>query len=89
MLQACRENLCSSDEEAHVIAARLHRMLVKHGPVRCESLSVANAGEMVIFFSHGSRLAVIPDGIEDDEDVAALPSALAASCAGSLSLLLF
>ncbi len=65
---ATRENLRSSDEEAHVITARLYTMLVKHGPVRCESLSVSNAGEMVIFFSRGYRLAVVPDGIEDDED---------------------
>lgn len=65
---ATREDLRGSDEKAHDTATRLHELLAGQSPIRFESLSAYDAGGMVVLFSRGYRLAVVPDGIEDDED---------------------
>ncbi|EDZ98119.1 hypothetical protein BH160DRAFT_6583 [Burkholderia sp. H160] len=65
---ATREDLRGSDEKAHGTARRLHEMLVTQGPVRFADASADDAGGMVVLFSQGYRLVVIPDGVEDDED---------------------
>lgn len=65
---ATREDLRGSDEKAHDTATRLREMLVGQGLVKFEKLSAYDTGGMVILLSCGYRLAVVPDGIEDDED---------------------
>ncbi|WP_322091771.1 hypothetical protein [Paraburkholderia bannensis] len=65
---ATRLDLRGSDEKAHDTAARLHELLVGQGLVSVESLSAYDTGGMVVLFSRGYRLAVVSDGVEDDED---------------------
>jgi hypothetical protein len=65
---ASREDLRGSDEKAHNTAMRLHEMLVGQGPIKIEKSSAYDTGGIVILLSQGYRLAVVPDGIEDDED---------------------
>ncbi|MBB5402252.1 hypothetical protein [Paraburkholderia youngii] len=65
---ATREDLRGSDEKAHDTARRLHEMLVTQEPFKCADASADDAGGIVVLFSRGYRLVVIPDGIEDDED---------------------
>lgn len=65
---ARREDLRGTDEKAHDTAKRLHKMLVGQGPIKVEKLSAYDTGGMAVLFSRGYRLAVVPDGTEDDED---------------------
>lgn len=65
---ASREDLRGSDEKAHNTAMRLHVMLVGQGLIKIEKSSAYDTGGVVILLSHGYRLAVVPDGIDDDED---------------------
>ncbi|SDQ33622.1 hypothetical protein [Paraburkholderia tuberum] len=65
---ATREDLRGSDEKAHATARRLHEILVGQGPIRVEDASADDAGGIVVSFSRGYRLVVVPDGVEDDED---------------------
>jgi hypothetical protein len=65
---ASREDLRGSDEKVHDITMRLHEMLVGQGSIKIEKLSAHDTGGIVISLTRGYRLAVVPDGIEDDED---------------------
>ncbi|APA86862.1 hypothetical protein BJG93_02690 [Paraburkholderia sprentiae WSM5005] len=65
---ATRADLRDSDEKAHATARRLHEIFVGQGPVKVEDASADDAGGIVVSFSRGYRLVVIPDRVEDDED---------------------
>jgi len=65
---ATREDLRGSDEKAHETARRLYEMLVRQEPVKFADASADDAGGVVVLFSRGYCLEVIPDRVEDDED---------------------
>jgi hypothetical protein len=65
---ATQEDLSGSDEQAHDSTNRLHALLVDHGPTVVEGVSANEHGGLVVSFSRGLSLSVIPDGAECDED---------------------
>ncbi|WP_433703906.1 hypothetical protein [Paraburkholderia sacchari] len=65
---ATRDDLRGPDEKAHSTANRLHEMVVRQGPVTVENVEADDAAGVVVSFSRGYRLFVVPDGVEDDED---------------------
>ncbi|WP_395060943.1 hypothetical protein [Paraburkholderia silvatlantica] len=65
---ATRENLRGSDEKARDTTKCLHEVLLLKGPVMVERVSADTTGGVVLSFSQGFRLGVVPDGVKDDED---------------------
>lgn len=65
---ATQDDLSGSDEQAHDTANRLCALLVNQGPAIVEGVSVNEHAGLVVSFSRGLSLSVIPNGVEDDED---------------------
>ncbi|SEK09209.1 hypothetical protein [Paraburkholderia diazotrophica] len=65
---AMEDDLRGPDEKAHASAHRLREILVEHGTVTVEAVSVSDAAGVVLSMSRGFRLTVTPDVVQDDED---------------------